>query len=157
MATDLGKVGMRLRGTYNAANSYEVLDVVTYNNGLYIAKTSVPANTLPTNTTYWQVALDLSNIYPTDQALTIPGSGSLTFGVSSADVTLEAGKTYFASHSSGAGRFAFYFQTDASSVAAKGDVIAAAGSLSVSLSSGKIIITNSNVSSLGMQLTTFRR
>ena len=157
MATDLGKVGMRLRGTYNAANTYEVLDVVTYNNGLYIAKTSVPANTAPTNTTYWQVGLDLSNIYPIDQALTIPSSGSLTIGTSGADVNVDSGKTYFASHSSGAGRFAFYFQTDGSSVAAKGDIIAASGSLSVSLSGGKIVITNANVSSLGMQLTTFRR
>ena len=100
MATDLGKVGMRLRGTYNAANTYEVLDVVTYNNGLYIAKTSVPANTAPTNTTYWQVGLDLSNIYPIDQALTIPSSGSLTIGTSGADVNVDSGKTSLTNASS---------------------------------------------------------
>ena len=156
MATSVGRVARVMKGTWSSSATYEMLDAVSYNNGLYIAKQNVPAGTLPTTSTYWQVALDLSNIYPTDQALTIPASGTLTFGLSSADVILETGKTYFASHSSGAGRFAFYFQT-ATNVAAKGDVIAATRSLSVSLSSGKITITNSNVSSLGMQLTTFRR
>lgn len=58
MATDLGKVGMRMRGTWNSSATYEVLDVVSYNNGLYIAKQNVPANTAPTNTTYWQLAFD---------------------------------------------------------------------------------------------------
>ena len=59
-ATDLGKVGMVMKGTYNSANTYEVLDAVSYNNGLYIAKQAVPAGTLPTNTTYWQNAIDLT-------------------------------------------------------------------------------------------------
>lgn len=57
MATDLGKVGMRARGDWSSSATYEVMDVVSYNRGLYIAKQAVPANTLPTNTTYWQVAL----------------------------------------------------------------------------------------------------
>ena len=62
MATDLGKVGMRARGSWNSSTTYEVLDVVSYNNSLYIAKQAVPANTAPTNTTYWQVAFSASNI-----------------------------------------------------------------------------------------------
>lgn len=69
MATDLGKVGMRMRGDWNSSATYEVLDAVTYNGALYIAKQAVPANTLPTNTTYWQTALkttsqelDISNV-----------------------------------------------------------------------------------------------
>ena len=57
MATDIGKVGIRMRGTYSSANTYEVLDAVQYNNGTYIAKQEVPANTAPTNTTYWQAAM----------------------------------------------------------------------------------------------------
>ena len=57
MATDLGKVGMRTRGDWSSSATYEVLDAVTYNNGLYIAKQAVPANTTPTNTTYWQAAV----------------------------------------------------------------------------------------------------
>lgn len=58
MATDLGKVGIVLKGDYNSASAYEVLDAVTYNGGTYIAKQAVPANTPPTNTTYWQVGLN---------------------------------------------------------------------------------------------------
>ena len=57
MATDLGKVGMVMKGDWSSSATYEVLDAVSYNNGLYIAKQAVPANTAPTNTTYWQVAL----------------------------------------------------------------------------------------------------
>ena len=57
MAPDLGKVGIRLRGNWNSTNTYEVLDMVYYNNSSYIAKQAVPANTLPTDTTYWQVSL----------------------------------------------------------------------------------------------------
>ena len=60
MATDLGKVGMRMRGTWSSSTAYEVLDAVSYNGSLYIAKQAVPANTLPTNTTYWQIGADAS-------------------------------------------------------------------------------------------------
>lgn len=56
MATDLGKVGIVMKGTWSSSATYEVLDAVSYNNGLYIAKQAVPANTAPTNTTYWQLA-----------------------------------------------------------------------------------------------------
>ena len=62
MATDLGKVGMRMRGNWDSSTAYEVLDAVTYNNALYIAKQNVPANTVPTNTTYWQVAINYSDV-----------------------------------------------------------------------------------------------
>ena len=58
MATDLGKVGIRMRGTWDSSTAYEVLDAVTYQGSLYIAKQAVPANTVPTNTTYWQLASD---------------------------------------------------------------------------------------------------
>lgn len=57
MATDLGKIGIVMKGAYNSANTYEVLDAVSYGINTYIAKQAVPANTLPTNTTYWQPAL----------------------------------------------------------------------------------------------------
>ena len=62
MATDLGKVGMRMRGTWDSSTAYEVLDAVSYTTGLYIAKQAVPAGTLPTNTTYWQLATDVSQL-----------------------------------------------------------------------------------------------
>lgn len=56
MATDLGKVGIVLKGNWSNSATYQILDAVTYNGCLYIAKQAVPANTTPTNTTYWQAA-----------------------------------------------------------------------------------------------------
>lgn len=62
MATDVGKVGIVMKGAYNSENTYENLDCVSYNGGLYIAKQNVPANTAPTNTTYWQVGIDAASL-----------------------------------------------------------------------------------------------
>ena len=60
MATDLGKVGMVMKGDWSSSATYETLDVVSYSGSLYVAKQNVPANTLPTNTTYWQAAVSVS-------------------------------------------------------------------------------------------------
>lgn len=62
MATLVGKVGMVMKGVWSNSATYEVLDAVSYNNGLYIAKQAVPANTAPTNTTYWQSAIDFNDV-----------------------------------------------------------------------------------------------
>lgn len=79
MATDIGKVGIVMKGTWSSSTTYEVLDAVYYNNSTYISKQAVPAGTLPTNTTYWQVALDSSIIGTTD--ISTIGDGSLTGSV----------------------------------------------------------------------------
>ena len=55
-ATDLGKVGMVVKGAWSNSATYEILDLVYYDGASYIAKRDVPANTAPTNTTYWQLA-----------------------------------------------------------------------------------------------------
>ena len=60
MATDLGKVGIVMKGTWSNSATYEALDAVSYNSNLYISKQAVPAGTLPTNTTYWQNAVGQS-------------------------------------------------------------------------------------------------
>lgn len=60
MATLVGKVGIVAKGAYNSASTYEALDAVSYLGSLYIAKQNVPANTAPTNTTYWMSAVDVS-------------------------------------------------------------------------------------------------
>lgn len=57
MATDIGKVGMVVKGNYNSANSYETLDIVFYDNSSYIATQDVSAGIDPSNTSYWQKAL----------------------------------------------------------------------------------------------------
>lgn len=69
MATLVGKVGIVMKGDWSSSATYETLDAVGYNGGTYIAKQNVPANTAPTNTTYWQAALvntnqalDISNL-----------------------------------------------------------------------------------------------
>jgi len=82
MATDLGKVGMRARGDWSNSATYEVLDAVSYAGGLYIAKQAVPANTAPTNTTYWQVALNTS-LFPNISFFSISANSSVTFNAPS--------------------------------------------------------------------------
>lgn len=40
-------------GEWNSQKTYEALTIVTYGNGSYTSKTTVPAGTLPTNTDFW--------------------------------------------------------------------------------------------------------
>lgn len=51
-----GRVLLIPKGAWNSTDTYSMLDLVSYNGSSYIAKTSVPANTLPTNTSYWQLS-----------------------------------------------------------------------------------------------------
>lgn len=55
MATvNLGRVGLVLRGEYDASTKYEKLDVVTYQGSSYIAKQATTGNA-PTNESFWQL------------------------------------------------------------------------------------------------------
>lgn len=51
--TLLGKVAATPKGTWSAANGYEILDIVTYGGSGYISLQSVPAGIQITNTSYW--------------------------------------------------------------------------------------------------------
>lgn len=51
-----GRVLIMPKGAWNTTDTYSMLDLVSYNGSSYVAKQSVPANTLPTNTTYWQLS-----------------------------------------------------------------------------------------------------
>lgn len=51
-----GRVLIIPKGAWNDTDTYSMLDLVSYNGSSYIAKTSVPANTLPTNASYWQLS-----------------------------------------------------------------------------------------------------
>ena len=99
MATDIGKVGIVMKGAWSNSATYEALDAVSYNNGLYIANQDVPANTAPTNTTYWQVAAapivkTKSVNYPYTSATTsgtvytVNNAKTDVFGLSSGDTVL---------------------------------------------------------------------
>jgi hypothetical protein len=49
------------RGIYNGGTAYSQYDIVTYQNSLYMAKSSTTGN-VPTNDTYWDLYLTLSTI-----------------------------------------------------------------------------------------------
>lgn len=97
MATNVGRVGIVMKGTWSSSATYEGLDAVTYNGALYIAKQDVPANTLPTNATYWQAALELTTqIYSlTDVKLEYSSSGATnpTFTINGTSGMARRGNT----------------------------------------------------------------
>ena len=64
---DAGRIGFVLKGDYNPATTYEMLDVVHYGHNSYAAKQTTTGN-LPTNTTYWQPITDGEFITATDYA-----------------------------------------------------------------------------------------
>lgn len=53
MSAIAGRVAIVPKGTWNSVVSYQKLDAVSYEDGLYIAKTDVSAGTLPTDTSKW--------------------------------------------------------------------------------------------------------
>lgn len=57
----LGKVKVTPKGAYKSGTNYEVLDIVTYNGGSFIARSNTSAN--PTNKTYWQVIAEKGDDY----------------------------------------------------------------------------------------------
>lgn len=64
---DAGRIGFVLKGDYNAATTYEFLDVVHYGHNSYAAKGTTTGN-LPTDTTYWQPITDGEFLTATDYA-----------------------------------------------------------------------------------------
>ena len=80
MATLVGRVGLIVKGAWDSSVAYAYMDVVTYNNSTYIAKQAVPAGTLPTNTTYWELALDADLLQPKTMSspVTIGGESKTT-------------------------------------------------------------------------------
>lgn len=54
-STIIGRIVPTPRGTWTNSIVYKKLDIVYYQGVSYIAKKEVPANTLVTNTEYWQV------------------------------------------------------------------------------------------------------
>lgn len=57
--TQLGRVGLVLKGEYSAATQYDHLDVVTHEGSAYVATQSTKGNA-PPNATYWQALADAS-------------------------------------------------------------------------------------------------
>jgi hypothetical protein len=56
---NLGKLRFYFKGAYSGATTYQVNDVVKYNNDVYVyVNTAATANNLPTNTTYWSKMIE---------------------------------------------------------------------------------------------------
>lgn len=80
-----GRISVRPRGAYDASTSYTRLEMVTYQNGSYIAKQDMDPGILPTNTIYWmQVGVDPLNVINADGTTITLTNGQLTAQVDSA-------------------------------------------------------------------------
>ena len=67
---DLGRLRFVWQGAWDNATAYELNDVVTNSNVIYVGiATSIPAGTLTTNTSYWAAMLDTST-FATDSDIT---------------------------------------------------------------------------------------
>ena len=77
MATyNLGRIGLNVRGEYDAAATYEELDVVNYNGSSYVAKDS-STNILPTDTQYWALVARGNPVSSITYMETLPTTGTL--------------------------------------------------------------------------------
>lgn len=81
MATSAGRILLIPKGNYDAATTYQPLDIVFYNNASYVCKATTLGNA-PTNTTYWQIFSEgfdveqfYANIAPTYNAATTYAAG----------------------------------------------------------------------------------
>ena len=155
MATDLGKVGIVMKGDWNSSATYEALDAVTYNNGLYIAKQAVPANTVPTNTTYWQPAVVVTNMFPTKTTITMAAGSTITIGVGSTyDVSIAGASTYFLFNATNASNIFTVFETRNTVVVNKTDIIAPAA-FTITIENNALKVTNGTAYNMTLSLYRF--
>lgn len=68
-----GRVMMLPKGEYNAATTYSVLDMVSYQGGSYVAKGTTTGN-VPTDDTYWQIISE-----PIDSLSVVNGKVNITY------------------------------------------------------------------------------
>jgi hypothetical protein len=85
---DLGNIRFIWKGDHVQANTYELNDVVRYNNIVWIYTNQIPAANIPiTNTTYWSRMVEGSEIPPTENQAgkVLKTDGTLTFWSASFD------------------------------------------------------------------------
>ena len=75
---NMGRLGLRIRGAYDATATYEVLDVVTFNGSSYVAKTAIPAenNTEPADNEQWMTLVNGDPVFAVTYAATLPETGA---------------------------------------------------------------------------------
>lgn len=92
----LGVVAPVPKGEWNNATGYEVLNIVRYNNTLYMAKQDVPANIAPTVaanwTNYWMLLI--SPLTATDIVNEIYPVGSIYLSTDNASPAVKYGGTW---------------------------------------------------------------
>ena len=87
---DLGKIKFTWKNTYSGATAYEKDDVVKYNGNVYYCKLASTGN-LPTNTTYWDLMVEGTNILTTlGDLVTHNGTTSVRFGLGANGQVLTA-------------------------------------------------------------------
>jgi len=85
---DLGNLRFIWKGDWVQANTYELNDVVRYNNIVWVYINQIPsANNAITNTTYWSRMVEGSEIPPTEgqAGKVLKTDGTLTFWSASFD------------------------------------------------------------------------
>lgn len=149
-ATDIGKVGIVMKGNYNSESSYEVLDGVYYDNSTYIAKQAVPAGTAPTNTTYWQVAVDdgpiqtqIDNINTTLRAIQQSALATSVQSVSK-DIENKTNYLFYTVGGSGSYNFVWLVSRSGSVVTSVPITVGSATTVSLTVSGTTITVACSN-------------
>lgn len=56
-----GRVAIVPKGAFSESTQYDRLDMVAYNGSAYVSKTRPPVGTLPTNTQYWALSIDMAS------------------------------------------------------------------------------------------------
>lgn len=56
-----GRVAIVPKGAFSESTQYDRLDMVAYESNAYVAKTKPPVGTLPTNTQYWALSVDMAS------------------------------------------------------------------------------------------------
>lgn len=103
-------LGVNLMGMWEATKSYKEKDMVIYNNSLYVAKSS-STGVLPTNTSYWIVAINNKpqTIYIGTEEPKYMQNGSLWIKITEIDDSVSK---YFLSETINIGSYMNYVPTE---------------------------------------------
>lgn len=85
--TNLGKVMVVNKGAWDATATYSILDIVSNAGSSYLAKQNVPAGTLVTNTTYWQLIASKGDKGDTGEITSASATVDNTYGTAGVTVT----------------------------------------------------------------------
>jgi ABC-type transporter Mla subunit MlaD len=85
-----GRIALIPKGDYSETTQYRQGDVVTYENASYICKAKPEIGTVPTNTTYWQVAVSATEVLKKVDAKISSSISSATSAANEANAAAKA-------------------------------------------------------------------